>query len=75
MKYKTIYKDYSLFGILNIALFQWIGLRLEIEVSKNMDLTCINLIYPIVPRSGWTNPYRFFWGTKALRKRIWTFKK
>lgn len=57
---------YSIFGWFNILFCQWLFFRVEAEAKVNRIefdgecdylLTGVNVIFPIVPLTGWVNAY------------------
>lgn len=65
MKYRKGY-----LGRLNRWFVQWFFLRVEAEIdTPSLEITKINVIGFIVPRTGWTTEYKYVW--KEFRKTIW----
>lgn len=62
MKYRT-FMGYSQIGWLNILLFQWLFIRLQMTVSKNKIIK-YKIIGIIKPCTGWNNNYIWI-------KKIW----
>lgn len=60
-------------GWLNTLLFQWFFFRLEVSVDNQLDMNmeAFNIIYWIVPLTGWTDPYKTI--GPLHRKMIYSF--
>jgi hypothetical protein len=49
---------YSWLGILNMAILQWLFIRLQATV-ENGQIVKFKVIGPVVPLTGWWSPYVF----------------
>jgi len=59
----------------NYYMFQWFGVRLEQMTENKTDETVEwNIIYPIVPMTGWKNDYKYVYGNRIKRFLIWNKK-
>jgi hypothetical protein len=44
--------------ILNYFILQWFFIRLAKRIDENKGIIGYSLLYPIIPLSGWTTPFK-----------------
>lgn len=76
MKLKPIIGPYSILGLFNLAILQWLGVRLEASVDngKDRNIESLSLIGFIVPWTGWRFSGEYNYIGPEWKLKIWSLK-